>query len=157
MSIAGGMSRAVERALAVDATALQVFVKSSNQWAARPFATGEIEAFREAAARADLLGHSIAHASYLLNLASPDDALRARSIEGLRIEVDRCEALAIPLLVLHPGSHTGSGVETGLRRLATALDEVLKRMPEWDVDWENVRRAPTSTVRGWESLPVFTA
>jgi cytochrome P450 len=38
-----------------------------------------------------------------------------------------------------------------------ALDEVLKRIPEWDVDWENARRAPTSTVRGWESLPVFTA
>ena len=37
-----------------------------------------------------------------------------------------------------------------------ALDEVLARFPDWEVDWEHARRAPTSTVRGWESLPVFT-
>ncbi len=126
MSIAGGMPLAVERAVSVGAGALQVFVKSSNQWAARPFAAGEAAGFRDAARRAGLAAHTIAHASYLINLASPDDALWKHSQESLREELERCAALGIPYLVVHPGSHTGSGEEAGLARIAGALDRVLR-------------------------------
>lgn len=127
MSIAGGLPRAVERARAVEATALQVFVKSSNQWAARPFAPGEAAAFRRAAREAGIEGKILAHASYLINLASPDEALWERSAAALAIELDRCEALAIPWLVLHPGSHVGAGIEAGIDRVARALDRALAR------------------------------
>jgi deoxyribonuclease-4 len=125
MSIAGGMERSVERAVRVEATALQVFVKSSNQWAARPFAPGESEAFRAALADAGLQDHTLAHTAYLINLASPDDALWNRSLEALKVEIERCGALGIPFLVLHPGSHVGSGEEAGLKRVARALDGAL--------------------------------
>lgn len=125
MSIAGGMPTAVERALRVDASALQVFCKSSNRWDARPFAPGEVEAFRTASERAGLDRYTLSHCSYLLNLASPDDALWERSIEGLRVELERCEQLGIPYVVLHPGSHVGTGVEAGLRRVAAGLDRIL--------------------------------
>ncbi len=127
MSIAGGMPRAVERARSVGATALQVFVKSSNQWAARPFDEGEVEAFRRAAREAGIDRHVIAHASYLINLATPDDSLWERSVEALAVEVERSAALAIPSLVLHPGSPREAGVEFGLSRVAKALDRVLLR------------------------------
>jgi deoxyribonuclease-4 len=127
MSIAGGMPKAVERAVAVEATALQVFVKSSNQWAARPFAAGEVEEYRAAARAADLTGHTVAHASYLINLASPDPVLWERSIAAFRIELDRCDALGIPWLVVHPGSHVGSGIEAGIARVAQALELVLPK------------------------------
>ena len=80
MSIAGGMPEAIVRASAVEAGALQVFVKSSNQWAARPFAEGEVEAYRRASKDAGLDRYTLAHASYLINLASPDDALWEKSI-----------------------------------------------------------------------------
>ncbi len=125
MSIAGGMSRAVERAVAVDATALALFVKSSNQWAARAFATGEAEAFRASAVAAGLSRHTVAHASYLVNLASPDGALRDRSAAAFREEVERCAALGIPYLVVHPGSHMGDGPDAGVARVAESLDRAL--------------------------------
>lgn len=125
MSISGGMERAVERALAVDATALQVFVKSSNQWMARPFAAGEAAGFRSSAREAGLDGNLLAHASYLVNLASPDAVLRERSRAALRIEVERCAELGIPYLVVHPGSHVGTGLEAGIERIAEGLDTVL--------------------------------
>lgn len=122
MSIAGGMPQAVVRAQAVGATALQVFVKASNQWAARPFATGEVEAFRDASRRAGLDRHTLAHASYLINLASPDETLWEKSVAAFRLELDRCTLLGIPWLVVHPGSHVGSGVPAGVARVAAALD-----------------------------------
>ncbi len=125
MSIAGGMPRAVERAVSVGATALQVFVKSSNQWAARAFGKGEPEAFRRAAEDAGLARHTVAHASYLINIASPDEALRERSVEALAVEVERCAELGIPSLVLHPGSPKDSGAEAGIARVAHCLDRVL--------------------------------
>jgi deoxyribonuclease-4 len=125
MSIAGGVPEAVLRARAVDATALQVFVKSSNQWAARKFAPGEAEGFRATSREAGLDRHTLAHASYLINLASPEGGLWEKSVIALRVELDRCEALGIPWLVVHPGAHVGSGAAAGVARVAEALDRVL--------------------------------
>ena len=125
MSIAGGVPQAVLRARAVEATALQVFVKSSNQWAARAFAPGEAEGFRAGSREAGLDRHTLAHASYLINLASPDAALWEKSVIALRVELDRCEALGIPWLVVHPGAHVGSGAAAGIARVAEALDLAL--------------------------------
>jgi len=125
MSIAGGMPEAVSRAVSVDATALQVFVKSSNQWAARPFADGEVAAYRAAARKARLHDHTLAHASYLINLASPDPALWEKSVTAFTVELDRCEQLGIPWLVVHPGSHVGTGAAEGIKRIAAALDRAL--------------------------------
>ncbi len=124
MSIAGGIRRAVDRAREVEATALQVFVKSARQWRMAPLDAEESEAFRDAATEAGLGNHLLAHASYLINLASPSDELWQRSIEALGAEIDRCAELKIPRLVVHPGSHGGAGVESGLRRVTRALDRV---------------------------------
>lgn len=126
MSIAGGFSRAVERARSVEATALQIFVKSARQWKAAPLNRDGVRAFREAVTAAGLERHLLAHASYLINLASPKADLRKRSVDALGVELDRCGELGVPYLVLHPGSHDGAGTEAGLRRLATALDRVYR-------------------------------
>lgn len=127
MSISGGMPCAVERAVAVGATALQVFCKSSNQWRARPFGPGEPAAFREAVDRAGLTGAVLSHCNYLINLASPDDELWERSKSAFAEELSRCGELGIPAVVLHPGAHVGSGVDAGLARVVAALDDVLGR------------------------------
>lgn len=128
MSIAGGIERAVDRAVAVGCSALQVFTRSATQWAARPLREDECLAFREKAACAGLQP-VLAHDSYLINVASPEPALRARSVDALTDEVDRCDALAIPYLVMHPGAHLGAGEAVGLSRVAAALDEVHARRP----------------------------
>ena len=65
----------------------------------------------------------LVHASYLINLASPDDVLWNKSIDALETELRRADALSIPYVVFHPGSYTKSDPESGLRRVAEALDE----------------------------------
>ena len=75
----------------------------------------------------------VAHSSYLLNLASPKDELWHKSIEALVVEMERCETLAIPYLVIHPGSHMGSGEEVGIVRITEALNLAHDRLPDAQV------------------------
>jgi deoxyribonuclease-4 len=127
-SISGGFCKAFDRAQSVGCDAVQIFVKSNRSWAVRSFSEGEVARFR---ARAEETGICpvVGHASYLLNLASPDEALWAKSRDMLVVELERCEALGIPYLVLHPGSHVGAGEEVGLARVAQALGEVHAATP----------------------------
>ena len=128
MSTAGGLVKAVERAVAVGCRTLQVFTKNSNQWAGKDLDEGDSAAFR-AAAKAEGLAPLVSHAGYLINLASPDPTLRKRSVTALVDEILRCDAAGIPYLVLHPGSHGGDGEEAGLERIAQGLDAAAKRTP----------------------------
>ena len=128
MSIAGGVDKAVERGAAVGCTALQIFTKSSNQWAARPLSDDEAERFRQGVAKAGVT-HVVAHDSYLINLCSPDDALWKRSIDACAEELERCGRLGVPWLVTHPGGHMGEGEAFGVRRMAEAMDRIHERVP----------------------------
>jgi deoxyribonuclease-4 len=125
-SISGGTPRAVERGLEAGCRVLQIFVKNSNRWVGRPLDRPEARAFRSAARGAGL-SRVVAHTSYLINLASPVAELRRRSIEALAEEVERCQRLGIPDLVLHPGAHCGEGEIAGVARIAASLDEVFER------------------------------
>ncbi len=129
MSIAGGCERAVAAAHEVGCEALQIFTKNSNQWKATPLTADQAAAFRLAIQQTGI-GHTVAHTSYLINLASPDDALWKRSIEALVVEVGRCHDLGIPDLVVHPGAHMGSGEDAGLRRIAMAIDELHRQVED---------------------------
>ena len=124
MSIAGGLPRAVERARAAHCDTLQVFTKSAGQWRARPLPDAEIAEFRRLSEELDVRP-VIAHASYLINLAAPDDALRRRSGAALGTELDRAEALGLLGVVLHPGSYTTTTEEEGLARIADGIARVL--------------------------------
>ena len=126
MSIAGGLPRAVDRAVAHGCEALQIFTKSAGQWRARPLPADEIALFRR---RADQSGVSpvVAHASYLINLAARGEPLRTRSIDSLCEELDRAEALGLMGLVLHPGACTGGSDAEGLQRVARAIDIAVRR------------------------------
>lgn len=122
-SIAGGLHRSFDRAQSVGCEAVQVFVKSNRSWAVKPLTEEEVALFKARQTETDI--HPVVgHASYLLNLASPDGELWRRSRDTLVIELERCETLEIPFLVLHPGSHMGQGEEVGLARIAQALGEV---------------------------------
>ncbi len=129
MSIAGGLPRAVERARAAGCDTMQVFTKSSGQWRARPLPDAEIAAFRRACVELEVRP-VMAHASYLINLASPDDALHTRSQDALGEELDRAEALGLLGVVLHPGSYTTTSEEAGLARIADGIVAVLNERTE---------------------------
>lgn len=121
---AGGLHHAPAHGRDIGATAIQVFTRNQRQWAARPLADEETGAFRSAV-EASGVRAVMSHASYLINLASPDAALSERGREAFRTEMARCHALGIPSLVFHPGAHLGAGVEAGLRAVAKGLDDAL--------------------------------
>lgn len=129
MSIAGGVDLAIERGAAIGCTAIQMFTKSSNQWAARPLPEEEVERFRAERVRRGI-GPVVAHDSYLINLCSPDDGLYEKSVQACLLELQRCDRLGIETLVVHPGGHMGHGEEFGMRRLAGAIDSVHDRTPD---------------------------
>jgi deoxyribonuclease-4 len=106
---------------------MQIFTKMANRWAERACADDECVAFRKALAESGVRV-TMAHDSYLINLASPDPVLRRRSIESFVAELQRCEALGLEILVSHPGNHMGD-LESGLRRNADAITEALERVP----------------------------
>jgi deoxyribonuclease IV len=132
MSIAGGVDKSLLLGKTVDCDAIQIFTKSSRQWAAKPYTKEEIELFgfnRKTTGITTV----IAHDSYLLNLGSPDDTLRKRSVAAFIDELERCEILGVSNLVTHPGSHVGAGEEEGIKTIAKSLDEVHKACPGYNV------------------------
>src|SRR5262245_20151837 len=128
MSIAGGVGNALLLGKKVDCDAIQIFTKSSRQWASKPYTKEEIELFRINRKETGITT-IVAHDSYLLNLGSPDDALRKRSIEAFIDELERCEILGVSNLIAHPGAHVGSGEAEGIKTIARSVDEVHKACP----------------------------
>jgi deoxyribonuclease-4 len=126
MSIAGGLHLAIERGHALGCFAVQIFVKNQRQWAAPPLRDDDVRAFR-AARRSSRVQSVFAHASYLINLASPDPAAWQRAVSFFTDELERAEALGLACVAIHPGSHLGTGTEAGLDRVARAVAEVLRR------------------------------
>src|SRR3954468_20608494 len=125
MSVAGGLVRAVERAVVHGCEALQIFAKNASQWRGRVLPPEEIRAFREAV-RASGIRPVVSHASYLINLASTNRALRAQSMEAMGDEIDRAEALGLLGVVLHPGCYTEGSEADGLELIASALLDLLR-------------------------------
>jgi deoxyribonuclease-4 len=128
ISIAGGVSKAFGRAEDLAVNAMQIFTRNANQWRAKPLAAAEIEAFGSAW-RDSPVSSVIAHDSYLINLASAEGETRRRSLDAFLVELQRCAALGIPHLVMHPGAHLGAGEETGLQRIAEAFRSLFAAAP----------------------------
>ncbi len=123
VSVAGGLAEGIRRGVELGCEALQVFVKNASQWRGKPLAPEEVAAFRAAHA-ASPIGPLVAHAAYLINLAAPDPAILAKSRAGLADELQRCAAVGVPALVVHPGAHLGQGEEAGIAAIAASLDAV---------------------------------
>ena len=131
-SIAGGLVNAFERGHSATCDAIQIFTKSSRQWRARPLSAAEIAAWRErmdAEATSGGIFPVVVHSSYLINVGSPKAATWQKSYDALQVEVERCEALGVRHLVLHPGSHLKAGEEVGLANVARALSQLHAATP----------------------------
>jgi deoxyribonuclease-4 len=128
-SIAGGLTRALDEAAAYGCPVLQMFTKNASTWKERVVSEAEAEAFRR---RRQALGIRFvaAHTAYLINLAAGKADLRRRSREALRCEMERSARLGLDAVVLHPGSHTGDGVATGIARIQEGIDIVMAAVPE---------------------------
>lgn len=127
VSSAGGTPTAPPRARAIGATVIQLFTKQAARWKERDCADEECRQFAAAVMAAGVTSVT-AHDSYLINLASPDEALRRRSLESLVAELRRCAALGLAQLVSHPGNYMDDRA-SGIARNADAIMEALERIP----------------------------
>ena len=129
MSIAGGVSNALDAAEAAHGNAVQVFMKSNRQWAGPQVKEEDVSRWNEQMPSSGV-AYAVSHASYLINLATPKDPLWEKSIDAYMDELERAHAYGIRHVVLHPGAHTGSGEEAGMQRIADALNRVHAQLPE---------------------------
>ena len=124
-SVAGGLHLAFTHIKNVGGTALQIFTRNQRQWNPKAVTEEEQQLFADAWKNSGSIPVA-SHASYLVNLASGKPDLVQKSIAAFAEELKRCELLHIPMVVMHPGSHGGDGVETGLERFITNLDLALE-------------------------------
>lgn len=132
VSISGGVQNAPVRGHEVGCACIQIFTKSNMQWAAKPISDEEVKAFH---AKCEELGIGpvVAHDSYLINLCAPDEALAKKSFDSFLTELQRCDQLGLPSLIMHPGSHTGSGEEAGLNGIIRAVNGLIEKTPKSSV------------------------
>lgn len=128
MSVAGGVSKAVERAVVHGCEALQIFTKNASQWKGQPLDPAEVRAFRTRIEQTRITP-VVAHASYLINLATTVPLLREQSLTAFVDELDRAEALGLLGVVIHPGTCTAGSEEDALRLIAQAIRGAFKARP----------------------------
>lgn len=128
MSIAKGLHNALLAGESIGCTAIQLFTHSNRQWAIKPLSDNEIQLFNETRKKT-AIQEIVVHASYLINIGSPDVEIYNKSYNMLIQELKRCEQLSIPLLILHPGSHRNSTPEKSILQISLTLDKVLEQIP----------------------------
>jgi len=123
VSVAGGVDNAVDRQLDVGGSCGQIFTTSPQVWQSPSMESEEVSRFQAEADEASV-GPWVIHSAYLVNLATPKDDLREKSIDSMQAEVDAAAKLSIPYVNVHLGAHTGAGVGDGLDNAASALEEL---------------------------------
>ncbi|UCF10541.1 MAG: deoxyribonuclease IV [Candidatus Bipolaricaulota bacterium] len=155
LSIAGGIERAIDEAERLGISALQIFTHSPSVWAMAPLSEETATSFRERRAAAGI-GYLVVHTPYLLNLATPDDALWERSTAAFVAEIDRAASLGADAVVTHLGAHRGAGVKAGIRRIVAALEvahrEASFPASSFELLLENTAGAGTTMGRTFDEL-----
>ena len=125
VSSAGGISTAIDRAQELGCDAVQIFTQSPRMWKPTDHTVEQLERFRARRKEAGIR-YVVCHALYLVNLASPDKVVRAKSLAAMRASMETAAAIGADGVVFHIGSHLGSGLSAGLRRAVPALRKLLE-------------------------------
>lgn len=149
MSIAGGYYKAVEAAGKLGMSTCQVFTKNNNQWRAKEISDEDVKLFQDAL-KTHKIGHPTSHASYLINLGSPADELWQKSIEAMAVELQRAARLGIRYVVMHPGACVTLSEAEGIARVAAAIDEIHRRLPECAAEILLENTAGQGSCLGWK-------
>lgn len=129
ISTKGGLHTVFDRASEINASAIALFAKNSNQWKGKTMTDEDVATFSGKRSVRPVL----THASYLINLATTNPEFHRKSIEGMIDELDRAERLGIHAVVLHPGAHLGAGPEAGIEQIARSLDQIHAAIPNHKV------------------------
>ncbi|MFA9461811.1 deoxyribonuclease IV [Thiohalorhabdus methylotrophus] len=159
VSAQGGVHTAPDRGTDIGADCIQVFTRNQRQWEPKPLDDAEAGAFVRARGESGLRT-VMSHGSYLINLAAPDPEKAARSFHAMEAELDRCHRLGIDMLNFHPGAHMKAGIETGVARIAEALNALCARNPEKGgvrLVLENVAGQGTTVGKSFSELAAILA
>src|SRR5260370_39192035 len=129
LSTKGGLHTVFERAAEVNATAVALFAKKSNQGKGKKLTDDDCVLF----AKKRFVKPVFTHTSYLINLATTNDDVLKKSIAAMIDELDRAERLGIRAVVLHPGAHMGAGADAGIEKIARSLDRIHAKIPNHKV------------------------
>jgi len=127
ISIVGGLHKAIKRGEEIGCAAIQIFTKSARSWLAKKITSEEVDLFKKAW-KSSAVSLVIVHAGYLINIGSCKKSFERKSVKSLLEELQRCELLGIPYLVLHPGAYVGWKEEECIAQIAKNLDEVLEKV-----------------------------
>jgi deoxyribonuclease IV len=150
----GGVKKALDNAVGMDADAVQLFVQSPRTWRFPEHKPEDLARFRDRRSESDVA--ALVHALYLVNLATPDDAMYEKSVSTMRSTVDAACAIEADAVVFHVGSHLGAGFDAGLERVVPALVQVLDRCS--DTTWllmENTAGTGATIGRSLNELAVI--
>ncbi|HLF06553.1 MAG TPA: deoxyribonuclease IV [Thermoplasmata archaeon] len=111
---------------AIGGEVMQIFSRNQMQWQAKPLEEEAVKRFKTMGMERGLR-EAVVHCNYLINLASPEKAMRAKAVDAFVMELERAETLGCTCLIFHPGSHKGEGVEKGVRNIAESLNEAHAR------------------------------
>ncbi len=132
VSTSGGVSNAPLNAKKLNITAFQIFTKNQNRWQQKPLEIKEIDRYLRNCEECGI-EYTVSHDAYLINLcATTEDNIR-KSRDAFLDEMQRADQLQIPYLVMHPGSHKGSGEDVGLRKIAESLKMLFDRQSDGSV------------------------
>jgi deoxyribonuclease-4 len=156
VSISGGLDKSLKRASDIGCNSMQIFVNNPRGWKMREVDAAEVERFKENRKKYKI-NPVVVHATYLINLASPKKELWEKSISALKSEYFRSNRLGAEYLVFHPGSHTGSGLEEGVKKIADALNIILDEAEDNDtmILLENTAGAGTSIGEEFSELKLI--
>lgn len=129
VSSAGGIDKAIDRAVDLGAESFQIFGAAPQMWRRKHHPDEDTESYRDKF-RAARLKSSFIHAVYLINLASPDDELLRKSTDTLTEELVLASRIGADGVIFHVGSHMGSGFDHALPRIAAGMTEALDRTPD---------------------------
>jgi deoxyribonuclease IV len=150
LSISGGLHKALLKAQELNISSVQIFLKNSNRWESRLYNEEEITSFlktRSSISDLDVFAHS----GYLINLAGIGD-VHTKSLIALADELDRAEQLGIDYVILHPGSHGGRGLDSGIDSVADNLNIVLRKSKKTNILLETTAGQGSSIGHRFEQL-----
>ena len=127
-SATGGLWKAIERAVAIEAEAVQLFGSSPRAWRQTQHKPEAYERFRHLREEAGL-GETWLHGSYLVSLAAESDEQHAKSIDSVVNALTVAHGAGAEGVVLHTGSHMGKGFEAVLSRVAAAIEQIFEQAP----------------------------
>lgn len=125
MSIAGGVFNAIAHGVEAECATIQIFTKSNNQWKAKELTNEEVEKYLADRKKAGI-DPVVGHTAYLINIASPKEDIYKKSVDSLKLELERCARLAIDDLVLHPGSYLDTTEEIGIKKIVDSLNKIFE-------------------------------